>query len=79
MLTKAFIPYNGYYSSPFCRWQGSMANENAIILGARTARNWMLKKGYDPTVLDYLYYGITIAQHWMFYSHVWAAPRLFLP
>jgi acetyl-CoA acetyltransferase family protein len=76
MLTKAFIPYNGYYSSPFCRWQGSMANENAIVLGARTARNWMLKKGYDPTVLDYLYYGITIAQHWMFYSHVWAAAML---
>ena len=76
MLTKAFIPYNGYYSSPFCRWQGSMANENAIVLGAKTARNWMLKKGYDPTILEYMYYGITIAQHRMFYSHVWAAAML---
>ena len=76
MLTKAFIPYNGYYSSPFCRWQGSMANENAIVLGARTARNWILKKGYDSTILDYMYYGITIAQHRMFYSHVWAAAML---
>jgi len=76
MLTKAFIPYNGYYSSPFSRWQGSMANENAIILGARTARNWILKKGYDSTILDYMYYGITIAQHRMFYSHVWAAAML---
>jgi len=34
MLTKAFIPYKGYYSSPFSRWQGTMANENAIVLGA---------------------------------------------
>jgi acetyl-CoA acetyltransferase len=76
MLTKAYIPYNGYYSSPFCRWQGSMANENAIVLGARTARNWMLKKGYDPMILDYMYYGITIAQHHMFYSHTWAAGML---
>jgi acetyl-CoA acetyltransferase len=76
MLTKAYIPYNGYYSSPFCRWQGSMANENAIVLGARTARSWMLKKGYDPMILDYLYYGITIAQHHMFYSHTWAAAML---
>jgi len=76
MLTKAFIPYNGYYSSPFCRWQGAMANENAIVLGAKTARNWMLKKGYDPTIVDYMYYGITIAQHRMFYSHVWAAAML---
>ena len=48
MLTKAFIPYNGYYSSPFCRWQGSMANENAISLGAKTARNWFLKKSWIP-------------------------------
>jgi acetyl-CoA acetyltransferase len=76
MLTKAYIPYNGYYSSPFCRWQGSMANENAIVLGARTARSWMLKKGYDPMILDYMYYGITIAQHHMFYSHTWAAAML---
>jgi acetyl-CoA acetyltransferase len=76
MLTRAFIPYNGYYSSPFSRWQGTMANENAIVLGARTARNWMLSKNLDPGVLDYLYYGTTIAQHYMFYSHNWAAAML---
>jgi len=76
MLTKAFIPYNGYYSTPFCRWQGTMANENAIVLGAKTARNWILKKNYDPTMLDYMYYGMTIAQHHMFYSHNWAAAML---
>ncbi len=76
MLTKAFIPYNGYYSSPFCRWQGSMANENAIELGARTARSWWLKRKLDPTVLEYMYYGMTIAQHHMFYSHSWAAAML---
>ncbi len=76
MLTKAFIPYGGYYSSPFCRWQGSMANDNAIVLAAKTARNWMLKKDYDPTIFDYMYYGITIAQHRMFYSHNWASAML---
>jgi acetyl-CoA acetyltransferase len=36
----------------------------------------MLKKGYDPTIPDYMYYGITSAQHRMFYSHVWAAAML---
>jgi acetyl-CoA acetyltransferase len=76
MLTKAFIPYGGYYSSPFSRWQGTMATENAIVLGAKTARNWMLTKDFDPTMLDYMYYGITIAQHHMFYSHTWAAAML---
>jgi len=76
MLTKAFIPFKGYYSSPFSRWQGIMANENAIVLGADTARKWMLASKLDPTVLDYMYYGITISQHHMFYSHTWAAAML---
>jgi acetyl-CoA acetyltransferase len=76
MLTKAFIPYRGYYSSPFCRWQGSMANENAIVLGANTARRWMLESQIDPTILDYMYYGITVAQLRMFFSHNWAAAML---
>ena len=30
MLKNAFIPYRGYYSSPFSRWQGSFANENVV-------------------------------------------------
>jgi acetyl-CoA acetyltransferase family protein len=76
MLTKAYIPYKGYYSSPFSRWQGSLANENAISLGAQTARRWFLENELDPTELDYLYYGITIAQLHMFYSHVWSAAML---
>jgi len=76
MLTKAFIPYRGYYSSPFCRWQGKMANDNAIVLGATTANRWMANREIDPMVIDYLYYGITVAQHRMFYSHSWAAAML---
>ena len=76
MLTKAYIPYSGYFSSPFSRWQMSLANENAIILAANTAKNWFNEKNLDPTELDYLYYGNTIAQHYMFYSHVWSAAML---
>jgi acetyl-CoA acetyltransferase len=75
-LNKAYIPYKGYYSSPFCRWQGSLANENAIALGATTANRWLKKRKIDSTIIDYLYYGITIAQHHMFYSHTWAAAMI---
>jgi len=76
MLTKAFIPYRGYYSSPFCRWQGTMANENSIVLGATTAKRWLTESNFDPTIFDYMYLGITIAQHHFFYSHTWAAAML---
>ena len=73
MFTKSFIPYKGYYSTPFCRWQGTMANENSIKLGATTANRWLTKNNYDPTIFDYMYFGITVAQHRLFYSHTWAA------
>jgi acetyl-CoA acetyltransferase len=76
-FTKAYIPYNGYYSTPFCRWQGMLQNENSIELGAKTARRWFLeKKKIDPAILDYLYFGITITQPRLFYSHNWAAGML---
>ncbi|MDM8552439.1 thiolase family protein [Desulfobacterales bacterium HSG2] len=73
MLTKAFIPYRGYYSSPFARWQGSMANENAIILGADTSKRWFAEKNWDPEMFDYHFLGITIHQHRMFYGSTWSA------
>jgi acetyl-CoA acetyltransferase len=76
MLTKAYIPYKGYYSTPFCRWQGQMANENAIVLGANTAKRWFASRDLDLTMLEYLYFGMTVAQNRMFYSHNWAAGML---
>jgi len=72
-LNKAYIPFRGYYSSPFCRWQGSLANENAIVLGATTANRWFKHRKIDPTVIDYLYFGYTVVQHHIFYGHTWAA------
>jgi len=75
-LSKAYIPFKGYYSSPFCRWQGSLANENAIVLGATTANRWFRHRKIDPTVIDYLYFGYTVVQHHIFYGHTWAAAML---
>ena len=73
MLNNAFIPYQGYYSSPFCRWQGSMANENAITLGAETSRQWLAEKKIDPTLFDYLILGVTVGQPKLFYGGPWAS------
>ncbi len=73
MLSKAFIPYGGYYSTPFARWQGSLANANAITLGAATAKRWLEHKSWDPKVVDYLILGITIGQPKVFYGGPWAS------
>lgn len=73
MLKDAFIPYRGYYSSPFCRWQGSLALDNAIELGAKTSKRWLASKGLDPGIFDYVIFGNTVGQLHQFYSSPWAA------
>ncbi len=73
MLTKTFIPYKGYYSTPFSRWQGSLANEHAIILAGNTSKRWLADKNWDPKMFDYLFLGMTIGQPQWFYGSPWAA------
>ena len=73
MFQNVFIPYRGYYSSPFCKWQGDLATENAIVLGAETSKRWFEQKGWDPGMFDYLFLGITIGQYCAFYGSSWAA------
>jgi len=79
MLTKAYIPYKGYYSTPFCRWQGSMANENAIVLAADTSKRWLAEKKWDPKMFDYMFLGMTIGQKHWFYGATWAAALMGAP
>ena len=75
--TKAYIPYGGYYSTPFSRWQGSLQNDNSAELAAKTARRWFLeKKKLSPTIIDYMFFGSTIAQNHWFCAHNWAAAIL---
>ncbi len=76
MLTKAFIPYGGYYASPFIRWQGKLANENAISFGAETSKKWISSKQWDPKIFDYVFLGLTVGQPKMFYGGPWASALL---
>lgn len=73
MLNKAYIPYGGYYSTPFVRWQGSLANEHSIILGANTSRRFFEARGWDPGMFGYVLVGSTVYQKQWFYSGPWAA------
>ncbi len=79
MLTKAFIPYQGYYSSPFSKWQGSMASEHSIVLGGRTASAWLASKDISPENFDYLILGATVGQPHIFYGGPWASALIGAP
>jgi acetyl-CoA acetyltransferase len=73
MLSNAFIPYRGYYSTPFSRWQGTLAAENAITLGASTSQRWLAQKSWDGSMFDYVILGLTVGQPKMFYGGPWAS------
>ena len=68
MFDKAFVPYRGYWSSPFCKWQGSFQNEDSVKLGAAAAKKFMALRGYSPDIFDGLVYGSTVPQPWWFYD-----------
>jgi acetyl-CoA acetyltransferase len=72
-FTKTFIPYGGYWSTPFCRWQGSFAHLNAIPFAAEVARRALAERDISPQVFDSLYLGITVPQKNAFYGGPWLA------
>jgi acetyl-CoA acetyltransferase family protein len=78
-LQKAFIPYGAYWSSPFCRWQGSMAEQNAIKLAAATATAALKARKIAPEVFDSLVLGYTVPQRYSFYGAPWLAGMIGVP
>lgn len=72
-LEKAFIPYRLYWSTPFCRWQGSLGRAHALELGARTAKAFFASRNVAPEVLDGIVLGYSVPQRHAFYGAPWVA------
>jgi acetyl-CoA acetyltransferase family protein len=72
-FTKSFIPYGGYWSSPFAKWQGSFANMHALEFAAQTAQLMFAKRNIDPARFDNIFLGLTIPQLQCFYGGPWIA------
>ena len=53
-LDNAYIPYGGYWSSPFCRWQGSLGQTGSIELAASTAQRFLGSREIDDVVVTFL-------------------------
>ena len=78
MFTKAYIPYKGYYSSPFCRWQGSYATEHPVRLAGATCKRWLAERhpSWDAMKIDYVNMGNTVASKHAFWNGSWVAALL---
>lgn len=70
---KAFVPYRGYWSTPFSRWQGSFAHLNAIPFAAEITVRALQEREIEPEVFDSLYLGLTVPQKHSFYGGPWLA------
>lgn len=70
MFSNAFIPYRGYYTSPYSRYGKTFKNENAISLSASTSKLWMQSSHISPSIVDFVIYGNSVHQHYGF----WAGP-----
>jgi acetyl-CoA acetyltransferase len=73
LFQKAYIPYGGYWSTPFCRWQESFAHLNAIPFAAEVALRALEERKISPEAFDSLYLGLTVPQKHSFYGGPWLA------
>ena len=67
----AWVPYGGYWSTPFARWQGSFAELHSLGFTGWTARRALAKRGIDPAVFDFGVLGFTVPQKSSFYGLPW--------
>jgi len=75
------IPYGGYWSTPFARWQGSLSELNSVEFAAYVAKRELTKRDLSPELFDFGVLGMTIPQHHAFYGLPWlmglvGAPRV---
>lgn len=76
---KAYIPYGGYWSTPFCRWQGSFAHLHALTFGAEVAVKALAERKIPADVFDGLFVGLTVPQQLSFYGGPWTAGLIGAP
>jgi acetyl-CoA acetyltransferase family protein len=69
---SSYIPYGAYWSTPFARWQGSLAHLHALQFAAHVAREELAKRQIDPAAtFDHAILGTTVPQHQSFYGLPW--------
>lgn len=69
----AYIPYGGYWSTPFCKWQGSYADLHPIKFAAEVTKQALEERNLEASKFDALYLGMTVPSRSSFYGAPWLA------
>ncbi len=70
---RSFLPYGAGWSTPFVKWQGSLATQHPLKFAAQCTTTFLGKRGIAPTVLDGLVLGWTVPSSQCFYGAPWVA------
>jgi acetyl-CoA acetyltransferase len=70
---KSYIPYGGYWCTPFVKWQGSFANLHPIKFAAQVTQRALAEREISPQVFTGLYLGMTVPARNSFYGTPWLA------
>ena len=70
-MTDAYIPYGGYWSTPFAKWQGTLSHLNSVELAAHVAKDELQRREIDAAGFDMAILGITVPQYKSFYGAPW--------
>jgi acetyl-CoA acetyltransferase family protein len=70
------IPLGLAWSSPFARWQGSLADVSSLDLAAAVTKEALARRDVDPGVITRLVMGWTVPQRESFYGAPTLAARL---
>ncbi len=75
-MTGAFIPYGVYWSTPFAKWQGALANLHSLKLAARTGKAALEAKKFPQAAIDLAILGVTNPQKSSFYGLPWVTAMM---
>ena len=70
-MTEIAIPYGAYWSTPFARWQGSLAHLHSLRFAAHVARRALDRRAIPVDVFDHGVFGTTVPQRGSFYGLPW--------
>jgi len=78
-LENVFVPYGGYWSTPFARWQGSLSEYHSIRLAGEIGSAFLTSHEIPPDSFDGVVLGMTVTQRHSFYAGPWFAALVGAP
>lgn len=79
MAASIAIPYGAYWSTPFARWQGSLAHLHSVRFAAHVTAAALAQRRIAPEVFDFGVLGISVPQRASFYGLPWLGGMIGAP